>query len=53
MQQHARWGIDLAPHGKTTMSPQLFTRQLVAGAWASPSPPSPTEIGMAAACAAR
>ena len=34
MQQHARgWGIDLAPHGKTTMSPQLFTRQLEAGAW--------------------
>ena len=28
-----RWGIDLAPHGKTTMSPQLFRRQLDAGAW--------------------
>ena len=28
-----RWGIDLAPHGKTTMSPQLFARQLDAGAW--------------------
>jgi len=27
------WGIDLAPHGKTTMSPQLFARQLDAGAW--------------------
>ncbi len=26
-------GIDLAPHGKTTMSPQLFARQLDAGAW--------------------
>ena len=26
-------GIDLAPHGKTTMSPQLFRRQLDAGAW--------------------
>lgn len=26
-------GIDLAPHGKTTMSPQLFARQLEAGAW--------------------
>lgn len=24
----------LAPHGKTTMSPQLFHRQLAAGAWA-------------------
>ena len=34
MQQQVRqWGIDLAPHGKTTMSPQLFTRQLEAGAW--------------------
>lgn len=34
MQQQVRhWGIDLAPHGKTTMSPQLFTRQLDAGAW--------------------
>ena len=33
MQQQARiWGIDLAPHGKTTMSPQLFRRQLDAGA---------------------
>jgi D-serine dehydratase len=26
-------GIGLAPHGKTTMSPQLFRRQLDAGAW--------------------
>ncbi len=26
-------GIDMAPHGKTTMSPQLFRRQLDAGAW--------------------
>jgi len=32
-QQVRRWGIDLAPHGKTTMSPQLFARQLEAGAW--------------------
>ncbi len=32
-QQVRRWGIDLAPHGKTTMSPQLFRRQLDAGAW--------------------
>jgi D-serine dehydratase len=31
--QVRRWGIDLAPHGKTTMSPQLFSRQLAAGAW--------------------
>ena len=27
------WGVDLAPHGKTTMSPQLFARQIEAGAW--------------------
>jgi D-serine deaminase-like pyridoxal phosphate-dependent protein len=27
-------GVDLAPHGKTTMAPQLFDRQLRAGAWA-------------------
>jgi D-serine dehydratase len=34
MQGQARaWKIDLAPHGKTTMSPQLFKRQLDAGAW--------------------
>lgn len=34
MQAFARErGIDLAPHGKTTMSPQLFRRQLAAGAW--------------------
>ena len=34
MQSQVRhWGIDLAPHGKTTMSPQLFARQLDAGAW--------------------
>jgi D-serine dehydratase len=28
-----RKGIDLAPHGKTTMSPELFAKQLAAGAW--------------------
>ncbi|HEX2011278.1 MAG TPA: amino acid deaminase [Roseateles sp.] len=34
MQDYARsQGIELAPHGKTTMSPQLFKRQLDAGAW--------------------
>jgi len=27
-------GISLAPHGKTTMTPALFARQLAAGAWA-------------------
>jgi D-serine dehydratase len=26
-------GVELAPHGKTTMSPQLFAAQLDAGAW--------------------
>ena len=29
----AERGLDLAPHGKTSMSPQLFRRQLDAGAW--------------------
>lgn len=29
-----RHGVRLAPHGKTTMSPQLFDAQLAAGAWA-------------------
>ncbi len=41
LQGNLRWlqrfahgqGIDLAPHGKTTMSPQLFAMQLDAGAW--------------------
>lgn len=30
----ARTGAVMAPHGKTTMSPQLFRRQLDDGAWA-------------------
>lgn len=30
----ARTGASIAPHGKTTMSPQLFSRQLGDGAWA-------------------
>lgn len=29
----AQHGVALAPHGKTTMAPQLFARQLAAGAW--------------------
>jgi D-serine dehydratase len=34
MQRHvAQAGIALAPHGKTTMSPELFAAQLAAGAW--------------------
>lgn len=28
-----RYGVVLAPHGKTTMSPQLFSAQLENGAW--------------------
>lgn len=39
---NARWmsaflahtGVEIAPHGKTTMSPELIARQLQAGAWA-------------------
>ncbi|SMC27905.1 D-serine dehydratase [Andreprevotia lacus DSM 23236] len=27
------YGVKLAPHGKTTMSPALFRRQLASGAW--------------------
>jgi D-serine dehydratase len=26
-------GVDIAPHGKTTMSPELYDRQLAGGAW--------------------
>ncbi|MDR0440750.1 MAG: amino acid deaminase, partial [Candidatus Accumulibacter sp.] len=26
-------GVDIAPHGKTTMSPELYRRQIDAGAW--------------------
>ncbi|ROZ69636.1 amino acid deaminase [Ramlibacter sp. WS9] len=29
----ARKGVSFAPHGKTTMSPELFAKQLAAGAW--------------------
>lgn len=29
-----RNGVDHAPHGKTTMAPQIFAQQLEAGAWA-------------------
>ncbi|MCP5155887.1 MAG: amino acid deaminase [Ectothiorhodospiraceae bacterium] len=42
MDHNERWmhrflelsGAKFAPHGKTTMSPQLFERQLASGAWA-------------------
>jgi D-serine dehydratase len=34
MQSFVRaYGVSLAPHGKTTMAPQLFQRQIDAGAW--------------------
>ena len=34
MQEFARKnGVDIAPHGKTTMSPELYRRQMNAGAW--------------------
>ena len=34
MQQFvAEYGVKLAPHGKTTMAPTLFARQLAGGAW--------------------
>lgn len=29
----AQHGLQLAPHGKTTMAPQLFERQLATGSW--------------------
>ncbi|MDC6132451.1 alanine racemase, partial [Burkholderia gladioli] len=29
----AEYGVQLAPHGKTTMAPQLFRRQIETGAW--------------------
>ena len=29
----AEYGVKLAPHGKTTMAPQLYRRQLETGAW--------------------
>jgi D-serine dehydratase len=41
----ARHGARLAPHGKTTMSPQLFRRQLAAGAWAI-SAATPGQAGL-------
>ncbi|MGS0741373.1 amino acid deaminase [Glaciimonas sp. GG7] len=29
----SEYGVKLAPHGKTTMAPKLFARQLAGGAW--------------------
>jgi len=45
-------GIDLAPHGKTTMSPQLFKRQLDAGAWGL-TVANTTQLAIAVAAGAR
>ena len=53
MQRFARErGIDMAPHGKTTMSPQLFRRQLDAGAWGI-TVASTTQLAIAVAAGAR
>jgi D-serine deaminase-like pyridoxal phosphate-dependent protein len=38
-------GVELAPHGKTTMAPQLFERQLAAGAWAITAA-TPAQVGV-------
>lgn len=40
-----RNGVLLAPHGKTTMSPQLFQRQLDAGAWGITAA-TPTQVAI-------
>jgi len=40
-----RHGVLLAPHGKTTMSPQLFHRQLEAGAWGITAA-TPTQVAV-------
>lgn len=45
-------GVELAPHGKTTMSPDLFARQLAAGAWGITAA-SPAQARVALAAGAR
>ena len=48
LEHNAKWmaefirrsGVSLCPHGKTTMAPQLFHRQLADGAWGIPWRPS-------------
>lgn len=41
-------GVDLAPHGKTTMAPALWERQLAAGAWGiTVATPSQVRVGLA------
>jgi D-serine deaminase-like pyridoxal phosphate-dependent protein len=46
-------GLSLAPHGKTTMAPQLIRRQLAAGAWAMTAATVPQLTVMRAAGARR
>ena len=42
-------GVELAPHGKTTMSPALFRRQLAAGAWGvTVASPAQARVALAA-----
>ena len=44
-----RAGVALAPHGKTTMAPQLWARQLEAGAWGiTLATPWQAQVGRAA-----
>jgi len=48
-----RWcddhGVVLAPHGKTTMAPALFSRQLAAGAWGiTVASPAQAQVALAA-----
>ncbi len=40
-----RQGVELAPHGKTTMAPQLFAAQLAAGAWGITAA-TPTQVAV-------
>lgn len=40
------FGVDIAPHGKTTMAPQLFARQIEAGAWGM-TVATATQLGIA------
>ena len=45
----AQAGVGLAPHGKTTMAPQLWARQLDAGAWGiTLATPWQVQVGRAA-----
>ena len=46
-------GVLLAPHGKTTMAPQIFAQQLAAGAWGiTVATCSSSASACASACAA-